>query len=55
MWCATDGQIDGWTDKQMDGKSDLQRWVPPPKNQNFTKLKTRLGDIILHVSTTNYD
>ena len=31
IWCA----MDGWTDGQMDRKSDIQRWVPHLKNENI--------------------
>ena len=35
IWCAADGR----TDQQMDGKSDIERWVRPLKiaNTNFKK------------------
>ena len=30
--CMTDRQTGGWTDGQTDRKSDIERWVPNPKN-----------------------
>ena len=33
IWCATDGQADGWTDRQKDGRTDrrMNRWTDGQK------------------------
>ena len=31
IWCA----IDGWADGRRNGKSDIYRWMPPPKKNTW--------------------